>query len=189
LYTWFPAGPQLRFGGLTAGLLLLALTWSWSGHARTLRWPVLGVTLDVIHLVAGAAWLGGLFFMGTVVLKQADATAQTAAARAFSPLASQAVVAVVATGVLQTFRIDRTPGALFSTGHGRLVLLKVVALGLMLFAANINRQRVARGFGVGTTAPSALRNVVRRAMLTEAGVGAVIVAATAALVASNPATG
>jgi copper transport protein len=184
LFTWFP--DEIKRWAWVGGMLVgVAATWTWSGHPRSLRWPLLGVPLDLVHLVAACVWIGGLVFMGLVVMRTATAQEQVAAAKAFAPVASRSVTALVVTGVLQTFRIDRGPAALFTTNHGRLLILKIVLLGLMLYVANVNRTRVATRLRA-EDATRGLRTMLQRAMVTEAAVGLAILAVTAALVVNSP---
>jgi copper transport protein len=188
LFTWFPNDEIKRWSWLGGGLAVVAATWSWSGHARSLRWPIVGVPLDAVHLVAASAWIGGLVCMGWVVLRLTTNEEQVSAVKAFAPVASRSVAAIVVTGVLQTFRIDGSPVALFTSTHGRLVLVKIVVLALMLYVANVNRTRVATRFR--TNQPSrAVRTMLQRAIVTEAVVGLSIIAVTAVLVVNSPPPG
>jgi copper transport protein len=188
LFTWFPNDEIKRWSWVGGGLAVVAATWSWSGHARSLRWPIVGVPLDAVHLVAASAWIGGLVCMGWVVLRLTTNEEQVSAVKAFAPVASRSVAAIVVTGVLQTFRIDGSPVALFTTTHGRLVLVKIVVLALMLYVANVNRTRVATRFR--TNQPSrAVRTMLQRAIVTEAVVGLSIIAVTAVLVVNSPPPG
>jgi copper transport protein len=188
LFTWFPGDDLKRWSWLAGGLAVVAATWSWSGHPRSLRWPPIGVPLDVVHMLAAIAWIGGLVFLGVVVMRLATDEEQVTAVKAFAPVASRSVGALVVTGVLQTFRIDRGPGALFTTAHGRLVLVKIIVVALMLYVANVNRKRVATRLR-SNQASRGLRTMLRRAMVTEAAIGLAIVAVTAILVVNSPPPG
>ena len=58
-----------RYAGLRSSLLLsigLLATWSFAGHSRSMRWPALGVPVDIVHHGAAAAWLGGLTINGAI---------------------------------------------------------------------------------------------------------------------------
>jgi copper transport protein len=87
---------------------------------------------------------------------------------------------------VQTFRLDR--GTLFTTGHGRVLLLKAVAVGGMVFVGLAARQfigeRLARADTM--TAPLAIR--LRRALSIEALAGVVVMLLTAWLLSLNPST-
>ena len=184
-FVWRPHDEDMRWFGIAAGLVAIAATWSWSGHPRSLPLALVGVPLDVIHLIAAAAWIGGLAFMGLVVMRLGTAEDQFDAVKAFAPVASRSVTALVVTGVLQSLRIDGNPLALFTTTHGQLLLLKIVVLGLMLYVANVNRTRVLTRFR--TKHPSkGTRTMLQRAMVTEAAIGLLILAVTAVLVVNSP---
>jgi putative copper resistance protein D len=90
--------------------------------------PVLG---DTGHLVAAAFWPGGLVPLLLFLLGQ-DRTANQGArlfvaqvVRRFSGLSLMVVGLLVATGLLNTYFIVGSPGALFTTDYGRLLLLKI----------------------------------------------------------------
>jgi copper transport protein len=185
LFQWYPDDAMQRWTGISVGLVALAATWSWSGHPKSLSWPILGVPLDIAHLVAGSAWIGGLAYMGIVVMRTASDEEQTAAVHAFAPVASKSVSILVVTGALQSLRIDGSPLNLFITAHGRLLLLKIVVLCLMLYVANVNRTRVMTRFR-HKQPTRGVRTMLQRAMVTEAVVGIVILAVTAALVVNSP---
>ncbi len=185
LFQWYPDDEMQRWTGISVGLVALAATWSWSGHPKSLSWPILGVPLDIAHLVAGSAWIGGLAYMGIIVMRTASDEEQTAAVHAFAPVASKSVSILVVTGALQSLRIDGSPLNLFITAHGRLLLLKIVVLCLMLYVANVNRTRVMTRFRHKQPTRGA-RTMLQRAMVTEAVVGIVILAVTAALVVNSP---
>jgi copper transport protein len=184
-FVWHPQDEGTRWFGIAAGLVALAATWSWSGHPRSLPLALVGVPLDVIHLIAAAVWIGGLAFMGLVVMRLGTAEEQFDAVKAFAPVASRSVTALVVTGVLQSLRIDGNPLALFTTTHGQLLLLKIAVLALMLYVANVNRNRVRTRFR--TKHPSrGIHTMLQRAMVTEAAVGLLILAVTAVLVVNSP---
>jgi copper transport protein len=187
LFRWYPDDDRQRWAGIGVGLVALAATWSWSGHPKSLHWPILGVPLDVAHLVAAAAWVGGLGYMGLVVMRTATDEEQTAAVHAFSPIASKSVAILVITGALQSLRIDGSPLNLFITSHGRLLLLKLLVLGLMLYVANVNRTRVTTRLR-GQRPTTGTRAMLQRAMVTEGAVGLVILAITAVLIVNSPAS-
>jgi copper transport protein len=188
LFKWYPSDDMDRWLGIGVALTVLATTWSWSGHPRSLHWPILGVPIDIAHLVAACVWIGGLAYMGIVVLRTATEEEQTAAVHAFAPVASKSVATLVVTGAVQSLRIDGSPLNLFITTHGRLLLLKIVVLGLMLYVANVNRTRVITRFR-GKRPTRGARTMLQRAMVTEAAVGVAILAVTAVLIVNSPPPG
>ena len=95
---------------------------------------------------------------------------------------------VIVTGTLQAVRLVGGPSGLADTAHGRLLAFKLVALGAMLYVADVNRRRVNRRFTSVTTATRGAEIALRRAMTTESVLGLGILMVTAALVVSPPAT-
>lgn len=168
-------------------LLLLLATWAFAGHSRSMRWPLIGVPLDVAHHAAAAAWIGGLAILGLVAIKESTIDELITSVNRFAQLAKIAVTVIVITGVLQAFRLVGSPGELFAGNHGRYLVLKVLVLGAMLKVADVNRQRVNRRLQSTSTASRRVVGNLRRAMGTELVVGVLVVAVTAAMVVSPPA--
>jgi putative copper export protein len=172
------------------GLVAIALAFSFSGHPASLAAPALGVPFDVAHQLAAGAWLGGMVFLGPLA-GSGDSAAGLGQWRAavlrFTNVARWAVIVVLVTGVAQTLRIDGSPLNLFRTGHGRAVLFKIVLFALMLWAGNVNRERIARRLEAVRQPTSGTRWALRRAMATELVVGVTILATTAMLVSLSPA--
>lgn len=180
----------LRMGplhvGPTASALVLAGaalfgTWAFAGHPRSMRWPWLGVPIDMVHHAAAAAWVGAL---AVVAIDGSAAREQFAdTVRRLSRLAPAAVVAIVVTGIVQTVRLHGDVGALLDNSHGVLLLVKVALVAVMLVLADRNR-RSLRLFAASEPSPAALWRL-RRLMLAEFAVGALVVGATAALVGAS----
>jgi copper transport protein len=169
------------------GVLALA-TWSYAGHSKSMRWPVIGVPLDVAHFAAAGAWIGGLAIIGLVAIRHASNEDLVGIVPRFGRVAATSVAVLVGTGLLQTFRLVGSPLRIFEVNHGRWLVAKLVVLGLMLWVADVNRKRVARRF-VGTNQiTDRATDMLRRAMTTELAVGALIMAITAIMVVSPPAT-
>lgn len=176
---------KLRVG---LGLTLAALgTWAYAGHARTMRWPAIGVPLDVAHYGAAAVWLGGLGVLGLVARHVAEPEELVEAAKRFARVAAWSVGTLVVTGVVQTVRLTGSPLQLFTATHGRLLIVKVAVLAAMLKVADVNRQRVSKRLVADGARSPGLLGALGRAMTTEMVAGVTIVALTAALVVSPPA--
>lgn len=174
-----------RWLAVAATMALTVGTFSVAGHARSMRWSWLGIPLDVSHMLAASAWLGGLAAMAVIVMPLAGEEV-VEAVRRFALLALGTVAVVGASGILQSVRLLGSPFALASTGHGRLLLGKLVVLAGMLLVADVNRRRVERRFRSEATPPEGIRWALSRAMVTESIFGAVVLAVTAALVVSPP---
>ncbi|MEQ1874568.1 MAG: peptidoglycan-binding protein, partial [Ilumatobacteraceae bacterium] len=168
-------------------LLGLLATWAYAGHSRSMRWPLIGVPVDVAHHAAAAAWIGGLAIIGMVAIKECSTEELISSLNRFAKLAATAVTVIVITGVLQAIRLVGSPTQLFAANHGKYLMLKVVVLGAMLKVADINRQRVNRRLRSAAKSSRLVVSNLRRAMGTEFAVGLLIVAVTAAMVVSPPA--
>lgn len=169
---------------VTVGLLV---TWAWAGSSRALRWPGLGVPVDVVHHGAAAAWIGGLAVIFLGAFRDAEPIEAGGVVQRFGRLTTAAVVAVVVTGIVQTVRLEDGVGDLVDIAHGRLLIVKVGLLALIVMVANVNRRRINERVAATGTVPSpGLAIALRRAMGTELVVGLAIIGVSAALVANPP---
>ena len=169
------------------GLGLLG-TWAFAGHARSMRWPAVGVTTDVAHHAAAAAWIGGLAIVGWIVIPTVSADVLVPAVRRFARLAAVSVGVLVGTGVVQTLRLVGNPTDLLEATHGRLLVAKMVVLTAMLVIANVNRRRLDHRLDRLDDPVTFERRIgpLRRAVIAEFAIGVAIVGITAAMVVSPP---
>ncbi|WP_069813698.1 copper resistance CopC/CopD family protein [Streptomyces sp. TP-A0874] len=133
--------------GLTAGGTVLAVglaaTWALAEHASAGPQPLVAMPMDVLHLLAVAAWLGGLAAL-LVSLRQARPAVSRAAVARFSRLAFGSVLVLVVTGLYQSWRQVGSWEGLTSTSYGRLLLAKVGLVAVMVGLARTSRRWVAR---------------------------------------------
>ncbi|MBS2939072.1 copper resistance protein CopC/CopD [Nocardioides sp. J2M5] len=184
------APPDARAVRLLTGGALLALAGpALVGHTRAYApWPLL-VASDVLHLVAGATWLGGLVGLALAVraLAGREQLAATTLAR-FSTLAGGLLLLVAATGSFLGWRVVGSWDALFSTTYGRLLLVKVGLALLVAAMGGWNRWRTlptvraAAGFADRERAAALLTRTVR----IEAVVLVALLATTGVLVNQPP---
>jgi copper resistance protein D len=138
------------------------------------------LTADVLHLVAAAAWVGALVPLAIVLGAAKDEGNSSAlaiarsATRRFSTLGVASVGTVLATGIVNTYELTGSWAALFGTGYGRLLLMKIALFLAMLAIAAVNRIRLTpRLVAGGAAAPHALRQLRTNALI-EAVIGALI---------------
>lgn len=162
-------------------------TWAFAGHAASQRWPHVGVTLDIVHHLAAALWIGGLAVVGVVATDAIEPAELTHVFRRLSRWAAIAVAALVTTGLAQTVRLVGGPSNLFGTGHGRYLVLKLTVLAAMLVVANANRRHVHHRLARSEDARPAL-DQLRRGIVSEFALGLVIIGVTAAMVVAPPGT-
>jgi copper transport protein len=166
----------------TAGLGYL-ISLAYSGHSRSQGSPWLGVPVDVAHTAAVVYWLGGLAALLLVVAPRLGVHDAVAAYRRFGHGARIAVPVIIATGVVQTARLHGGVTTLFTTGHGRLMIVKLALVAVMLRYADRNRRLLARS--PMTVSDLRLRRDLTVTALAETGVGLGVIAVTAVLVTSS----
>ena len=180
-------GPGRVTGKVLAVLgVALAATWPMSGHATTSPSPPLTVAADTIHITAAAVWLGGLMTLAGYLLRPGAARRGAVFLPVWSRWATWLVAAIAATGAAQAFVQIGSVSALVGTTYGWLVIAKVALFGVALAAAVPARSAVAR-HRFDDSDDGALVGRVRRSVLVELAVGAVVLALSAVLVQTVPA--
>ncbi len=132
--------------GLGSALGLIA-TIAWTGHAGATLGEMgnLHLTADVLHLIAAAAWLGGLVSLALLLAAarrhQAVAWASLAgdAAQRFSTLGIIIVGVLLVTGIINAWILVGSVHAVLVTEYGQLLMLKIVVFAIMLVFAAVNR--------------------------------------------------
>ena len=147
--------------------------------------PFLGFLVGIVHVASSAIWFGGAALVARVVLAGPGEDDLVQATKAFCKISVPAMLFTAVTGVVQMVRLDG--GDLFSSSHGRVVLLKAVAVAAMLAVALAARQQVMLRLDRAQelTAPTADR--FRRAFTAEAAIGVVVLMFSGWLVSLEPA--
>jgi copper transport protein len=147
--------------------------------------PALGAIVGITHVVAMAVWFGGLVLLARVVLAGPGESDLVHAVRGFSRISTPAIVVTVLSGLIQTWRLDRS--GLFSTGHGYVMLLKTLAVAVMIFVGLAARQFVAARVTRMEVMSPPTANRLRRAFGVEAAIGVLVLVLSAWLLALTPA--
>ncbi|GAA2294547.1 copper resistance protein CopC [Streptomyces atrovirens] len=139
---------DLTFGLAIGGTVVaagLAASWAMSEHASQGLQPGIAMPVDVLHLLAVAAWLGGLTTLLVALYRApADTPVDRDAVQRFSRLAFGSVVTLVVTGVYQSWRQLGSWSALTDTRYGQLLLAKIGLVVVMVAIASISRRWTAR---------------------------------------------
>ncbi|MEU9060141.1 copper resistance protein CopC [Streptomyces sp. NPDC048430] len=136
---------DLTFGLATGGAVIaigIAGTWALAEHASTGIQPGIAMPVDVLHLLAVAAWLGGLTALLVALYRTPDVTGS--AVRRFSRVAFGSVIVLAATGLYQSWRQVGSWSALTGTRYGQLLLVKVALVAVLLGVAWISRRWTGR---------------------------------------------
>ncbi|MER6535588.1 copper resistance protein CopC [Streptomyces sp900105755] len=146
---------DLTFGLAVGGTVVaagLAASWAMAEHASTGLQPGIAMPVDVIHLLAVAAWLGGLTALLVALYRApADTPVESAAVQRFSRVAFGSVLALVATGVYQSWRQLGSWSAFTDTAYGELLLVKIGLVALLVGIASISRRWTGRLVAAGVT--------------------------------------
>ncbi|MDK0520870.1 copper resistance protein CopC [Streptomyces sp. ML-6] len=144
---------DLTFGLAIGGTVIaagIAGTWALAEHASAGLQPGIAMPVDVLHLLAVAAWLGGLVALLVALHRTPDLDAT--AVRRFSRVAFGSVLVLTATGIYQSWRQVGTWSALTGTAYGQLLLVKVGLVGALVAIAFFSRRWTARLITSGTKA-------------------------------------
>ncbi|MBM7167288.1 copper resistance protein CopC/CopD [Streptomyces sp. G44] len=156
------AKKDLTFGLAIGGTVVaigIAATWAMAEHASTGIQAGIAMPVDVLHLLAVAAWLGGLAALVVALFR--TASVEAAAVRRFSRVAFTSVVLVAATGLYQSWRQVGSWSALTGTSYGQLLLVKIGLVVVLVGVAAVSRRWTGRiASEAGGLAPEAAAAVV-----------------------------
>jgi copper transport protein len=200
---WMRTSAWVAVGVLVAALVV---TPALSGHAAAGSEAAVGAVVGVLHFSAAAVWFGGVVLLGTCVLPRPDVSMLQAVAR-FSSVAFMAMVVIVVTGMMQSWRQVGSLQALGHTAYGRLLVAKVAVFLLLIAVAGrsrvlVQRKLMARAL-VGARAPDRQTGdtmrpdlsddadngslwLLRRLVLAEVIIAVVVLAVTALLGIATP---
>lgn len=130
---------------VTFGLSLLCLLGpSLSGHARA-AWDdySFAILSDWLHLVAAAAWIGGLFVIGFSLTRafESSVALHTAIGR-FTRIAIPATILLTVTGLYNTWIHVDGLSSLVGTTYGQVLIFKVGIFVVMVVVGGINGFRL-----------------------------------------------
>jgi copper transport protein len=164
---------DLTFGLAVGGTVVaagLAATWAMSEHASVGLQAGIAMPVDVVHLLAVAAWLGGLASLLVALYRApAETPVSALAVRRFSRVAFGSVVALVVTGTYQSWRQLGSWTAFTDTRYGQLLLVKIALVAVLVGIAYLSRRWTAR---LAEAAPAVVRQ--RAGTTEEEGVGAAV---------------
>lgn len=182
--TWF---------AMLGGAVALVAAISLGSHAAASQEATreLGTFADFVHTTFAGVWLGGLVVLALAIgvsLRSGDATGLLREAMPrFSVLALAAVVAIAVTGVLQWYLRVGNLDDTVNSDYGQSIIAKTVLLLPMLGLGALNLF-VLRPTLVTATGDVALRagRFLRRHVVAEAALGAMVLLATAFLTDTSP---
>lgn len=175
--------PAPGWGLTLLGAVGLGFTPALSGHAASADATAAAVLADGLHVIGAGGWLGSLFATVAVglpvALRLGERSGEAVAdlINAFSPTALGFAAVVVATGGFSAWLHVGSFGALWSSGYGRTLLLKLAVLTVVFATGAYNWLRVKPRLGQVTAARH-----LRRSAVVELTAGVVVLIVTAVLV-------
>lgn len=127
-------------GFALSGVALVVIAPALTGHTRAFSPEPLVVGTDILHVLAGSIWLGGLVGIALTLPALAgreDDAAQTLAR--FSMAAAGVLMALTGTGLVLAWRILASWENLFGSTYGRILLVKVALILVVVTVAGWNR--------------------------------------------------
>ncbi len=185
-----------RLAALAVPLAMLAALPALGGHASVQSPVIVLLPANVLHVVAMAAWLGGIAVLVLAVraaaarLEPIDRTRLLAAVVArFSTLAGIAIAVLLASGIVQSVVEVRTVPNLVDTAFGRAVVIKIVLFLGIVALGWVNRSRLLpalRGAAADGSSPGRTGLLLRRTLRAELVLGVAALAVTGALAGYAP---
>jgi putative copper resistance protein D len=167
---------------------------AWTGHAGSTagRLGNLHLAADTLHLIAAAAWVGGLpsLVLLLAAARRNKALAETSLARAaaqkFSTLGTVSVGTLVISGIVNAWILVGSFRGLFFNGYGIVLMLKLAVFAAMLGFAAMNRFWLTPRLA-GSPDHEALRRLTRNSVI-EIILGFIIFAIVGVLGTLHPAS-
>jgi copper transport protein len=188
--------PRAILALLGLGGAYLVITPALAGHASIERPVAVFLPSDVLHVLAGSVWVGGIACLllalpgATRKLSGAERSRLLLATLArFSPLALGSVLVIAATGTIQAYIDVRSVHGLSYTTYGALIIAKALLLLVLIGVGWVHRERVMpaleRVVGDGDS-PGGIGARARRMLRGELALMLCAFGATAALVSYTP---
>jgi copper resistance protein D len=185
------------------GFLKLSIVLAAAGLAGTLAWAGHGIggaglggrvhlAADLVHLIAAAAWVGGLLPLVLMLTAAGrSVTVVHAVSLRFSAYGIVAVGALLLTGGINTWYLAGSIRALTATDYGHLLLIKIALFLIMVALATTNRFWLTPKLTVDAGQRPACRALrqLRRNVVIEISAGAIILSVVAVLGVTPPGVG
>ena len=165
-------------------VLLALMMVSYGFDRATGRAVVLGIVVAILHMAFIAMWVGSISIIWRVILHGPGNGDLVDALRGWSRLVTPLTIGIVVTGVFQVWRIDGI--SLINSGHGRLVLVKVLLVSAMLFVSAAVRQFILRGMQRAKSLNEKVVFRLKRPVGIEFSLSIVVLAASSWLMAMRP---
>jgi putative copper export protein len=134
---------SFRLGTAAVGFGLLRIA-GLTGHSQDAELRVVTQVADLVHLVGIVAWIGGLAMLLFGVLPRRSVDELAAVLPRYSTLAMVSMLTIVLAGLVLSWQVVGSWDALFGTGYGQLLLIKLGVLAVVLAIAQLSKTWVNR---------------------------------------------
>jgi putative copper export protein len=146
--------------------------------------PILTYIFGITHALAIGMWLGGLLLLSRTVLNAPGEADLLNAVHGFTRISVTLIVVAIATGVMQVYLLDSFN--IFSTGHGRLNLLKLIVVSAIIWISLMFKNFTVKRLSKESELTSKMAWRLRRAVSTELLVGILVLGLTSWMVPMHP---
>ena len=136
------------------------------------------------HAIAMAMWLGGLVLLSRTVLSDPGEEDLLDAIRGFARLSIPIFVVTVFTGIMQVYLLDGQN--IFSIGHGRLNLLKILVVATLVWIGLVMRTFVLNRLAQETELKSKMAWRLRKAVSAQVAFAVIALGLSSWMVPMNP---
>ena len=148
------------------------------------KYALLGAVIAVIHMTLVLVWVGAIPMVWRVVLFGPGEKDLVHALRLWARMATRLPVLIIITGVAQVWRLDGI--SLVNSGHGRMIILKTLLVGGLLFVGSAVRQFVLRGMGRARSLNQKVVYRLKKPVGVELAVAVVVLAFSSILMSMRP---
>jgi putative copper export protein len=146
--------------------------------------PILTYIFGITHALAIGMWLGGLLLLSRTVLNAPGEADLLNAVHGFTRISVTLIVIAIVTGVMQVYLLDSFN--IFSTGHGRLNLLKLIVVSAIIWISLMFKNFTVKRLSKESELTSKMAWRLRRAVSTELLVGILVLGLTSWMVPMHP---
>ena len=146
--------------------------------------PLFTYIFGITHALAIGMWLGGLLLLSRTVLNAPGEADLLNAVHGFTRISVTLIVVAIATGVMQVYLLDSFN--IFSTGHGRLNLLKLIVVSAIIWISLMFKNFTVKRLSKESELTSKMAWRLRRAVSTELLVGILVLGLTSWMVPMHP---
>jgi putative copper resistance protein D len=174
---------------LLSGALLASQAWLGHAVAGQGAYGWVQIAAYAIHVLAAGAWLGGLFPLArTLACSRNDRGSDLvdATLRRFSAMGMASVILIVTSGIASAVFRLASFRALLTTPYGLMIVAKAALLTIMIIIALINRVHLMPEIRRSDLRAGADRAALRRNVIAEQTLGALVLAAAAILGMLSP---